>query len=521
MSFWETLQEEIKKTFYSNREAKIRLGDREKYSQSTPVDVVQNDRDGIITDVSTTYSISGAVDFLIQDRNNLVKQWKAASYLPEVDDAIQEIINDAIVFEETGDMPITLDLEDVELSDNIKEKIQEAFDKILRLIDFKNNGQELFHQWYVDGTLNLEVVYNNKSFKEGIKKILLLPPFDFFKFLNIKNGEVKYFYNNRATSELRKKLTITQLYTDYKPEIIYEPEQITQAVSGIYSMDKLFPISYLNKAMKVINQVSLIEDAIVIYRITRAPEKKVFYIDTGRMPKAKAEEYLKKMRDKHRQSLVYNSETGTIDNRRKTQAILEEYWLPRNSEGKGTQIDVIQGTGQNLGEIQDLDYFYNKMYRALGVPPSRRSRETRSVHISMNQMDIERDEIKFHKFVLKLRNKFQIMFIDLLKKELLSTELITLRDWEVIKSFIKFIWNNVNDYAEKKFLQNLEDRFAIATSALAFVEQGLLSREYIRKEILKQTDEDIKKMDKTIETEREKHKKDNPESEEGSSPFGK
>ncbi len=484
------LAEELKKNIYSKEEAQQSLGNQ--FSSSTP-EVFLQQPDTVLTDLSYNYTLSSPIENILVNRNRLIKMWRDITYYPEVDEAISEIVDEALVFEETDEMPVSVDLERMIATEPLKEKIRKSFDKILRLLDFDNKGAELFQQWYVDGVLNLEVIYNNKNIKEGIKKLALLPPFDFYKVKIAQSHEEMYFFNPKLNEYYNRTMSMPTLHQlSHEANIKYKPEQITQLLSGNYSKDKLFSMSNLNKAMKVINQVSLIEDALVIVRVTRAPEKKVFYIDTGRLPKAKAEAYIQQLINKHRNKMSYNFETGNVENRKKSVSILEDYWLPRSADGKGTQIETIGGTSEGLlDKIEDLEWFYHKLYRALNVPSNRREKESPFTAVTANNLDVEREEIKFFKFVVKLRKKFNTLFLDLLKKDLLATKTFTLTDWNLISPNIKIKYKNNNDYAEAKKLANLESKFTIADSAYRLHEEGkMLSKNWISKNVLGFTDKE-------------------------------
>lgn len=507
------LSEELKKTFYSSRESKDEVGRNDALSTTTPAALAQ-EPDMVLSDVSYNYVLGGQIDFILTQRNNLIRKWREVTYLPEVDEAIQEICNEALVFDEEEVYPFEISMEDLEITDALKEKIEASFTKIMNLLDFMNKGEELFKNWYVDGVLNFEAVYDNKKIKEGIKKIIMLPPFDFFKIKDINSGEITFFYSNRLSSDRynAKSVTLLQLMNTAREELKYKPEQITQITSGVPSRDRLFSISNINKAMKAINQVTLIEDSILIYRITRAPEKKVFYIDTGKMPKGKAEQYIKNMMTKHRNRMIYNATDGTIENRKERVSIQEDFWLPRSIDGRGTQIETLPGTGTELGEIEDLNFFYDKLYRALNVPVNRRDRrESRSIGLTPNNLELEKEELKFNKFIFQLRKRFILGIKDLLKKDLLSTNTVSLEDWHKIKDKVLFIFKNNNEYAEMKKLQVFDSRMNIAQTALQLKEEKVVSAMWIRKEVMNQTDEEIKQIDKEIEEELAKY----PDEEEG------
>lgn len=507
------LFEELKKTFYSARESKLEIGRSKHLSQSTP-ELLVREPDVIPTDVAYNFVLGGAVEYILAERNRLIKEWRSVTFLPEVDEAVQEICNESLV-NENYELPFELNLDDLEVTEQLKKKIFDLHEKTLNLLDFKNKGSELFKQWYVDGVLNFECVYDNVHIKKGIQKIILLPPFDFFKIKNIKTGKVNFFINTSLSSESSSNSLPSLLQLQDSSEIRYEPEQITQVNSGVYSMDRLFSISHISKAMKVINQVQLIEDAIIIYRITRAPEKKVFYIDTGRLPKGKAEQYIQTLMSKHRNKSTYNVETGQLENRKKTVSLLEDYWLPRSADGRGTQIETLPGSGQDLGEIQDLEFFYKKLYRALNVPSQRRDPESRFSAVNSNNVEVENNEIKFNKFILQLRLKFNYLFLDLLKKELISTKTFTLDDWQKYNQNIKFVYKNNNDYAEAKKLMNIESKLNIATAATQLADEKIVTKQWIKEEILGFSEDTIKELDKQENEEKKKY----PNEEEGGNRF--
>jgi len=498
-----SLMEILKRPIYSDKEAAIETGG----TPSTTSDRGDVEHDHISYDPFGNYSASGILgetEHKVSMRNQLIRKWRGISQYPEVDEALQEICGEAIVYSELEKV-IDLDLSDLEVGDKIKDKIIESFEKILYMLDFNVNGEDLFRQWYVDGSLNFEVVYDNAKIQEGIKKLIHLAPFNLFKYKDATTGQMKWFIAKKPTYNIRD---------DYnKSEKIFLDEQIASINSGVYGEDKNIPLSHLNKAVKSINQLYLIEDSIVIFRITRSPEKRVFYIDTGNLPKTKAEEYIKNLIAKYRQKKIYNIETGTIENKHKSMSILEDFWLPRTASGKGTQIDTLQGTGGGMQDLSDIDYFVGKVYRALNVPKSRVSGETKVV--IGNTLDIERDELKFFKFVLKLRRKFNNLFVDLLKKDLIARKVMTFEDWSLIQEKIKFNYANNNEYAEIKRLQILEMRVATAERVIALEEAGYYSKEYVKRNILAQTDEEIRDIKKQRKKEEKEGGSDKGDKEDG------
>ena len=489
--------EALKRPFYAKKEVDLEMAKNPSVT-SKPQDV---ETDTITYDPFAMYTNGSVFQQVLVGLNNyneMIRKWREMSLLPEVEEAVSEIVDEAIVYEE-DDMPIQLDLEDIELSDKIKDKMVESFEKLMYMLDFNARGDELFRQWYVDGILNIEAVYDNNNLKNGIQKLIKLAPFNLVKFKD-KDGVTKYYIHRRPSYNYLKDLETA--------EDVFTEEQMTQIVSGSWSVDKKVPLSPINKAMKAINQLYLIEDSLVVYRITRSPEKRVFYVDTGNLPKTKAEEYITGLIRKYRQKKVYNTETGSVDNKNKSISILEDFWFPVNSQGRGTKVETLQSGSGGFDQLADLDYFVNKVYKALHVPPARRNQEGRIV--LNNTIDIEKDEIKFFKYVSKLRRKFNELFVDLLKKDLLAKQVFTVQDWQDIQEKIKFKYADTNPYAEIKKLQIIGMRVDAANQAQALVDGGYFSKRYVKREILRQTDDEIKDMKKEIEKERAEGEQPDP-----------
>lgn len=480
---WNFLGEQLKRPFYSPREA---FKERHKHlSQNSKESELENpyityDPFGLYTTMHLGAQNSGAITY-----NDLVKKWRDVSILPEVDDAINEIATESIVFDEI-DPPIVINLEDLEMTENIKAKFKESFDKIMYLLDFNERGEELFRQWYIDATLTFEVVYNNRKPKDGINKLILLPPYDLQKFKNEQTHEIRWYLNKHQTYNPIKDLE--------NAELSFFDEQITQITSGILSPDKRMYFSPLQKAMKCINQLYTIEDSMIIMRLTKSTEKRAFYIDTGNLPKTKAEEYLKQMINKYRQKKVYNTETGTVDNGQKSISLLEDFWFAVNKEGRGTKVENLPGIASNFSSYEDLDYFVNKVYNALGVPRNRRNSEAR-ITVNSN-LDIEKEELKFFKQIQKLRRRFNNLFVDLLKKDLIAKQVLSLDDWNKIQEKIKFTYANSNEISMIKKAQITQIKIDGANGAVGLIDPQfrILSPEYIQDNILRLTDEEKQKI---------------------------
>jgi hypothetical protein len=404
----------------------------------------------------------------------------------EIDDAVQEITNESIVIDETEDV-LKLNLDDTDLSKGIKNKIFDEFDNIVSMLDFNNKGDEIFKQWYIDGRLYYQKVVNPNKTKEGIKELRKLDP------LSIKRV--------KKVDEKTKKEEIYYVVKKKNAKVAYKVwnENITFVPSGLIEPIKNYYVSYLHKSIKPLNQLHLLEDSAIIYRITRAPERRVFYVDVGRLPKTKAEDYIKNLINKFKNKIVYDSSTGEISQKKNVMTMIEDFWLPRTEAGKGTQVETLAG-GTQLGEMTDIEYFKNKLYKSLSVPPSRFDTQNET-GISFNNMgEITREELRFSKFCNKLRHKFVFLFMDFLKTQLLLKNIINLKDWEAIKTKIKWVWNKDNYYEQIKMQEVIAKRLETLSAMDEYVGK-YYSQRYVKKEILFQTDDEIKQIEKEIEQE--------------------
>ena len=489
MGLLNVLSEELKKPIYSKQEADL----ENQKSLSTSSNEGDYESDHISYDPFSKYTNNSLDDHTgFANRKEIIGKWRKAVWNPEVDEGVMEIIGEAIVFDEQEKV-IDINLDNVELSKKIKEKIIDSFNNIMFMLDFNQKGEELFKKWYVDGQLNLEVIYDNNKIKDGIQKLIVLTPFNIWRIKNEKTNEVKFIMKDeKPGNEFAVNIK--------KAERIFEAEQITNINSGLWSADGKTPMSYLQKAVKTVNQLNLLEDSVVIWHITRSPEKRVFYIDTGNLPKSKAEEYIKRLIAKYRQKKIYNADTGSLENRSKSISILEDFWLPRNAAGRGTEIDTLGAQASGMEQMDHIEYFVNKIYKALNIPRSRRSQDANIV--INNTIDIEKDELKFFKFILKLRRRFNNMFVDLLKKDLLAKQIIKIEDWRTIQEAIKFNYANNNPYSDIKKMQILQMRMDITNAAMDMVEHEFLSKTWIRREILDQTEDEIDAIQKEIDAER-------------------
>ena len=482
MGFQENLFEKLKFNFYSNKEAEI-ISVPEISTTSVPEEQEMG-QVGYDPFSSSVMNINKAAE-LTNNKNEMIQKWRASSYQAKVDSALNEICSEAIVFDEI-EPPIKINLTEIELPDTIKDTIEESFQNILYMLDFNKKGIELFRQWYVDGQLNFEVVYDNNRIRDGIKKIILLSPFNFNSYYDVKTGTTKYYFGDINSNKHK-------LQSDSKEDRVFLEEQITHINSGYWSMDRKFPISKLNKAMKPINQLNLIEDSLVLARITKATEKRAFYIPTGKLNKAQAEEYIRSVISRYRQKRVYNIDSGTVENRSRTISVLEDFFFPVGADGQGPRVENIAGTAPGFTSFEDVDMFVNEVYTALGVPLNRRNKDNRITQ--GNQIDIEKDELKFFKQIIQERRKFNELFVDLLKKDLLAKNVLKIQDWILIQEKINFIYSSSNEYSEIKNNQIITMRVEAANAATQLVDNGYYSKKWVQKNILRLTDEDIQEID--------------------------
>ena len=430
----------------------------------------------------------------------LIGKYREVPQIPEVDAAIEDIINESIVSVEDG-APVDINLNGLEQPDRIKKIIRNEFEKLVAKMSFSSSGNDIFRRWYIDGRLFYHIIIDEKSPKRGI---LELRPIDPTKIRKIKEvieekdektgakivtGVEEYFlYQDGNMSKSGQGLKIA------KDSIIFVP-------SGLLSAKRDMVLGYLDKAIKPANQLRMMEDALVIYRLSRAPERRVFYIDVGNLPKGKAEEYLRSIMSNYRNKMVYDAQTGEIRDDRKHMSMLEDFWLPRREGGRGTEISTLPG-GENLGQIDDILYFQKKTYRALNVPISRLEQEAQ---FSLGRTsEITRDEVKFQRFIDKIRRRFSDVFMQALKVQLILKGIVTREDWEWMKEEIVVDFISDTYFAELKEAEILRERVNTLRELDEFVGK-YYSVDWVRKNILKQNDENIEDIDKQIEDEKDKY----------------
>ena len=445
------------------------------------------------------YGMVMDLEGVIKNENDLIRRYREVSQYSDCDGAIEDIVNEAIVADEDK-KPVEITLDEVKVSEPIKKKIREEFGNILDLLKFDERAHETFRTWYIDGRLYYQILINQESIKDGIVELRFIDPRKVRRIKNIKKEkqgatgievvkeiEEYYLYNDKGITE-----QTTQGVKLALDSVVYCP-------SGYVDQNTGMMMSYLHKAIKPVNQLKMIEDALVIYRISRAPERRIFYIDVGNLPKLKAEQYVSDIMNKFRNKIVYDATTGETRDDRRHLSMMEDFWMPRREGGKGTEITTLPG-GQNLGEIQDIEYFQQKLYHSLNVPISRLQQQ-QGFSIGRST-EISRDEVKFNKFIVRLRKKFSMLFSHALRVQLIAKNIIKPEEWDDIVSKIKYDYLEDNHYSELKDAEILTQRVQILQQLDPFVGK-YYSQAWIRKNVLRLDDEDIEQIEKEIEDEKE------------------
>ena len=438
---------------------------RKQNTSQTVVAPTVDDGATVVNSAAGYYAQVMSLDTIIKNENDLIRRYREVALYPDTDSAIEDITNEAIVSDE-DQPPIKMILEDVKVSQSIKNKILDEFENVLHLLKFDMKGHDIFRTWYVDGRLYYHIMLDEKNPKNGIAELRQIDPRKIRKIKNInkeknamgveiiKSVEEYYLYNDKGVTEVS--IQGIKLPLD---SVVYVP-------SGWVDQNTGMALSYLHKAIKVVNQLKMMEDALVIYRISRAPERRIFYIDVGNLPKLKAEQYVNDIMNKFRNKIVYDATTGEVRDDRKHMSMMEDFWMPRREGGKGTEITTLPG-GQTLGQIEDIEYFQNKLYQCLNVPASR-LQKTDGFNLGRSS-EITRDEIKFTKFISRIRKKFAQLFLDALKIQLIVKGVCTLDDWELIAPKIRFDFVRDNHYAELKEAELMQGRLNILQTIDPFV----------------------------------------------------
>jgi len=470
----------------------------EKQLDNLPSFVPPAQDDGSVT-VAEGGAFGTTVDLenSIKNEAQLITKYREMAQQPEAERAIDDIVNEAIV-SDNNQTPIEIVLDDIEQPESIKKKIRDEFDYILKMMKFNYKGYDIFRHWYVDGRIYYHLIIDVKNPRLGIKELRQIDP------RKIKKVRKQKRDSNRRLNEETLVKKYDEYYMFQSRGITSEgeglkiaPDSIAFCHSGLLDNTNFTVLSYLHKAMKPLNQLRMLEDATVIYRLARAPERRIFYIDVGNLPKAKAEQYLRDMMVKHKNKLVYDANTGEVRDDRKFLTMLEDYWLPRREGGRGTEITTLPG-GQNLGELEDVNYFKNKLYEALNVPTTRLQAD--GAFNLGRASEITRDELKFSRFVNRLRTRFSEIFHIILERQLLLKGVITQAEWKEMNDKIHYDFMEDNHFAELKSAEILENRLRL----LADVDQykGVyFSTTWIQKNVLRQTEEEIEQTKQEIEDE--------------------
>lgn len=429
---------------------------------------------------------------------DLIFKYRDIASQPECDAAIEDIVNESIVGD-NDEAPVNLVLDKLEISDKIKESVKNEFDTILQLLNFNSYAHDIFRKWYVDGRLPYHIIIDNKSPKQGIKELRYIDP---TKLRKVK--EIEEEQDPKTGAKIIKKQSEYFLFQDTKMNsagqgLKIHPDAICYATSGMLDPQRKRILSYLHKAIKPVNQLRMMEDSLVIYRISRAPERRIFYIDVGNLPKGKAEEYLKGIMNQYRNKLVYDAKTGDIKDDRKHMSMLEDFFLPRREGGRGTEISTLPG-GENLGQIDDIIYFQKKLYKSLNVPVNRLEQE--SQFTLGRSTEITRDEVKFKKFIDRLRKRFSETFNQLLKTQLILKGIITKQDWDEWKQYIAYDYIEDNYFSELKEQEMMRERFEMLGTVDEYAGK-YVSIEWIAKNVLKMDDDSMKEMEDQIKAEKE------------------
>jgi len=485
-----------------------RAKDKSEEKLRSIVPPVDEDGAGYVTAAGAHYGTYVDINGDNNAKDNLqnIRQYRAVATHPEVDAAIDDIVNESIASSE-NESPVSLKLDHVEgLSDALKKQITEEFETITSMLNFKEMGHEMFRRWYIDGRLYHHLVVDEKNLKSGIQEIR---PIDASKIRKVK--EVKKAKDPVTGASVVEKVNEFYIYQE-KPGgtnqgVKISNDAISYVTSGLLDVDRRRVVSHLHKALKPINQLRMMEDSLVIYRLARAPERRIFYIDVGNLPRGKAEGYMKDIMAKYRNKLVYDANTGQIRDDRKHMSMLEDFWLPRREGGRGTEITTLPG-GENLGQIDDIIYFQKRLYRSLNVPINRLEQEAQ---FSLGRStEITRDELKFQKFIDRLRNRFSILFYGILKKQLIIKGIITEEDWDNWKNDIVVDYIRDNHFTELKDTELLTNRIQTLDQMQQYVGE-YFSREWVMKNVLQMDDDAIKQMKDQIDDEMKSGEIEEPE----------
>ena len=476
--------------------------------------VPPNAEDGVAVAAGGYFGTYVETDAQARNEYDLIKRYRDMSLHPECDSAVDDIINEFVV-NDSNDSCVDINLDNLEVGASVKKRIREEFNYIKRLLSFDVKAHELIRNWYIDGRMYYHKVIDLAEPKKGITELRYIDP--------MKIRKVRQKIKTQDDPTVVRGTALEHEWGDYVDYYIYNPkgfgrqsaltgpgdftgnqgirmafDSITYAHSGLQDMNRRMNLSFLHKGIKSLNQLRMIEDALVIYRLSRAPERRIFYIDVGNLPKVKAEQYLRDVMSRYRNKLVYDAQTGEIRDDKKHMSMLEDFWLPRREGGRGTEITTLPG-GQNLGELKDVEYFKKKLYNSLNLPPSRLTDDNKGFNLGKTT-EVLRDELKFAKFIGRLRKRFSYLFQDILKTQLILKGVIAPDDWDEMQEHIQYDYIHDNHFNELKELEMETQRVALLTQMDPFVGK-YFSVDYVRRQILNHTDTEIKEQDKLMKKE--------------------
>jgi hypothetical protein len=490
------------------------IEDTNPKSPSVISPVPPNNEDGVDNYIASGfYGQYIDIEGVYRSEHDLIKRYREMALHPECDGAIEDVVNEAIV-SDLYDSPVEIELSNLNASEKLKKIIRDEFRYIKEIMDFDRKSHEIFRNWYIDGRLYYLKVIDTKRPEEGIKELRYIDPMKMRFIRQEKKMNKKDYITVTKLDDAKIVSPEIEEFFSYTPTPNYPTgmfsgsasqkgtvriakDSITYVTSGLVDRNKGTVLSYMHKAIKALNQLRMIEDSLVIYRLSRAPERRIFYIDVGNLPKVKAEQYLKEVMSRYRNKLVYDANTGEVRDDRKFMSMLEDFWLPRREGGRGTEITTLPG-GQNLGELSDIEYFQKKLYRALGVPESRIASDG-GFNLGRSS-EILRDELKFAKFVGRLRKRFANLFTDMLRTQLILKNIVTPEDWEQMSDHIQYDFLYDNQFAELKESELINNRLTTLTTIEPYIGK-YYSTEYVRRKILRQTDSEIIEIDEQIENE--------------------
>lgn len=488
-----------------------RVGDDDQPTPTTQPSIAppQTDDGAYVINSAALGGYYGAylnLEAAFKNENELISRYRTMAMQPEVESAIDDIVNEAIVHDDQG-KSVELVLDQLEQPEKVKNILREEFKQILRMLDFDNYGQDIFRRWYIDGRLFYQVRIDEANPNMGIQSLVYLDPRKIRKVRTvtkekdprtgieiIKGTEDFYVYNDKALSHGNMVMS-----SPVDASVKIAEDAVVNINSGLMDVTRNLVLSYLHKSIKPLNQLRMIEDAVVIYRLSRAPERRVFYIDVGNLPKTKADQYLQDIMTKFRNKIVYDAGTGEVKDDRRFMSMIEDFWIPRRGEGKATEIQTLQA-GQNLGELSDVKYFQQQLYRSLNVPISRL--EPNQGFNLGRASEISRDEIKFNKFIERLRAKFSLMFDELMSRQLALKGIATPEEWEQLKEFIYYDFLEDNNFSELKEAELITNRVTLLNQMTPYI-GTYYSMNWVRKNVLRLTEEEIQEIAQEIEEEQE------------------